>query len=137
MKKRIITIAFPDTFTEKDMDNCMEDIANDLPSVGGRYASVEINIFDRIRLWAKERGIYAKGDPKTQLLKTGEEFGELCKAVLSNNVMEKIDALGDTVVTLTNLAELSSLKIEDCIESAYEVIKNRKGSMQGGTFVKE
>ena len=43
---------------------------------------------------------------------------------------------GDMVVVLTNLAELSGLTIEECIESAYEVISKRKGKMINGTFVK-
>ena len=43
---------------------------------------------------------------------------------------------GDMVVVLTNLAELSKLRIEDCIDSAYDEISNRKGKMINGTFVK-
>ena len=46
------------------------------------------------------------------------------------------DGIGDMVVVLTNLAELSGLTIEECIESAYEVISKRQGKMINGTFVK-
>jgi len=95
------------------------------------------NVYDRIRQWADERGIYKNGDTKTQFIKLQEETGELARAILKNNREEFIDAIGDAVVVLTNLAALEGLKIEDCITSAYEVIASRKGSMINGTFVKE
>lgn len=95
------------------------------------------NVFQLIRDWANERGIYQKGDPKTQCLKLQEEVGELAKAILNNNEHEIIDSIGDCVVVLTNLSELCGFNIESCIESAYNEIKNRKGKMQNGTFIKE
>ena len=95
------------------------------------------NEFQPIRDWAQERGIYEKGDPKTQYIKLLEEAGELANAVLKNNDKEFIDAIGDCVVVLTNLAKLKGYNIEDCINSAYQEIANRKGAMVGGTFVKE
>lgn len=95
------------------------------------------NEFQSIRDWAKERGIYEKGDPKTQFLKLQEEVGELAKAILKNDEEEFIDAIGDCVVVLTNLAALNSVNIEDCVNSAYNVIAKRKGSMINGTFVKD
>ena len=94
-------------------------------------------VFDKIRAWASARGIYAKGDPKTQTLKLMEEVGELSKAVIEMNTKEQVDAIGDCVVVLTNLAALLDLNIEDCIDTAYQEIANRKGSMKNGTFVKE
>jgi len=95
------------------------------------------NEFQSIRDWAQERGIYEKGDAKTQYIKLQEEAGELAKAILKNDEEEFIDAIGDCVVVLTNLAALKGFKIEDCINSAYDVIAKRKGTMVGGTFVKE
>jgi len=93
--------------------------------------------FDLIRKWAKEKGIIDKGDSKTQYIKLQEEAGELAKALLKKNKEEIIDAIGDCVVVLTNLAEIENLKIEDCIKSAYNVIINRTGKMVNGTFVKD
>ena len=93
--------------------------------------------FDLIRSWATERGIYAKGDSKTQYLKLMEESGELAEALLKNDETEVIDAIGDMVVVLTNLAKLRGHNIEDCVASAYSVIKSRQGKMINGTFVKE
>jgi NTP pyrophosphatase (non-canonical NTP hydrolase) len=95
------------------------------------------NVYDLIRQWADERGIYRNGDSKTQFIKLQEETGELARAILKNDRNELIDAIGDAVVVLTNLAALEGLKIEDCVTSAYEVIKSRQGSMINGTFVKE
>ena len=95
------------------------------------------NVYELIRSWADERGIYRTGDVKTQYIKLQEESGELAQAILKEDEAEFIDAIGDMVVVLTNLAALKGLRIEDCIDSAYKVIANRKGSMQNGTFVKE
>lgn len=108
------------------------------------------NEFMPIREWAEEKGIYKKGDAKTQCIKLFEEAGELSKAILNNDKEEIIDAIGDIVVVLTNLTELlplykdgetigdiKKITIEDCINSAYNVIKNRKGKMINGTFIKE
>ena len=95
------------------------------------------NVYDLIRTWAAGRGIYTAGDTKTQYIKLQEESGELARAILKKNKAELADAIGDMVVVLTNLAELEGLKIEYCIESAYDVIKSRQGSMVNGTFVKQ
>ena len=93
--------------------------------------------FDKIRLWAEDRGLYHKGDPKTQTLKLMEEAGEICRAVLKKDEPEIIDGIGDCVVVLTNLAHLSGTSIEECIDAAYNEIKNRTGKMSNGTFKKD
>ena len=94
------------------------------------------NEFQSIRDWAKVKGILEKGDPKTQYIKLLEEAGELAKSILKNDELEFIDAIGDCVVVLTNLAALKGYNIEDCINSAYNVIAKRTGTMVNGTFVK-
>tara|TARA_S200002703_G_scaffold88601_1_gene76498 strand:- start:638 stop:1402 length:765 start_codon:yes stop_codon:yes gene_type:complete len=95
------------------------------------------NIFGLIRDWAEERGIYDKGDVKTQLIKLYEESGELSQGILKNNKPDIIDAIGDCVVVLTNLAYLAGTDIESCIQSAYDEISSRTGKMKNGTFVKD
>jgi NTP pyrophosphatase (non-canonical NTP hydrolase) len=94
------------------------------------------NRFDLIRTWADQRGLYDKGDTKTQFCKLMEEAGELGRAVLKNDNEEFVDAIGDMVVVLTNLAHLGGTTIEACIDAAYAEIKSRKGKMVNGTFVK-
>ena len=96
----------------------------------------EVGIYDLIRIWADEKGIYNKGDSKTQYIKLMEEAGELAQALLMNDETEVVDAIGDMVVVLTNLAALRGHKIESCVKSAYNVIKSRQGRMVNGTFVK-
>ena len=99
------------------------------------YNNVEI--FDLIRSWADERGIYKEGDPKTQLIKLYEETGELAKALLEGDKNGIIDAIGDSCVVLTNLSKLVGYDIESCIQSAYDEIFDRTGRMVDGTFVKD
>ena len=93
--------------------------------------------FDLIRKWASDRGLYKKGDPKTQALKLVEEVGETCRAILKSNQTDIEDGIGDCVVVLTNLAHLCNTDIEYCIESAYNEIKDRTGKMSNGTFKKD
>ena len=95
------------------------------------------NYFPLIRDWAQDRGIYDKGNSHTQYVKLMEEAGELAEALLKNDKYEVKDAIGDMVVVLTNLAVLEGMQIENCIESAYNEIANRKGKMENGTFVKQ
>ena len=96
-----------------------------------------LNDFDLIRMWANERGLYDKGDTKTQALKLVEEVGEICRAILKEDHDEVVDGIGDAVVVLTNLAELQGVSIEKCINVAYNEICNRKGKMVNGTFKKD
>jgi len=97
----------------------------------------DMSQFDLIRDWADERGLYENGDPKTQALKLVEEVGETCRAILKNDFEETVDGIGDCVVVLVNLSELMGVSIETCIAAAYDEIKNRKGKMANGTYVKE
>jgi len=100
-------------------------------------AWVDNDRFQKIRDWASERGLYTKGDTKTQFCKLMEEAGELGRAVLKNDQAEFEDAIGDMVVVLTNLAHLGGTTIENCIDNAYKVISKRTGKMVNGTFVKD
>jgi len=95
------------------------------------------NEFEPVRQWAINRSLYKQGDVKTQFVKLLEEVGELSSAILKNNDAETIDAVGDCVIVLTNLAALKGYNIEDCINAAFSVIAKRKGKMENGTFVKE
>jgi len=105
----------------------------DIPSLVGATSER----FDLIREWAATRGLYDKGNSHTQYVKLQEEAGELAKALLKNDKPEIIDAIGDIVVVLTNLAHLEGYDIEYCIDEAYKVIAARTGRMINGTFVKD
>ena len=93
--------------------------------------------FNLIRDWAQQRGLYDKGNTHTQYVKLQEEAGELAKALLEDDQDEVVDAIGDMVVVLTNLAHLRGVNIETCIATAYDVISKRTGKMINGTFVKD
>lgn len=90
-----------------------------------------------IRYWANDRNLIAEGDVTTQFLKLTEEIGELAQSIFKKQDDEFVDALGDIVVVLTNMAAMKGVKLEHCVNSAYNVIKDRKGKMINGTFVKE
>ncbi|NQY43799.1 MAG: hypothetical protein HRT87_10700 [Legionellales bacterium] len=113
----------------------MEEEPKLLPRV--KCAKKPLKMFEDIRDWARTRGLYEKGDAKTQYVKLQEEAGELAKALLENDKAEVIDAIGDMVVVLTNLAHLNGVNIETCINTAYKEISKRKGKMINGTFVKD
>jgi NTP pyrophosphatase (non-canonical NTP hydrolase) len=87
--------------------------------------------------WATQKGILEKGTPTAQCDKTLEEVYELHEAIKNNDRDEIIDALGDILVTIIIQAEMQGLKLEDCLQSAYNVISKRKGQMIDGQFVKE
>ena len=122
----------------EDAYQAYHDVLNKRTKLNGsiKYMDTD-NRFQLIRDWAGERGLYTKGDTKTQFCKLMEEAGELGRAVLKNDDKEFMDAIGDMVVVLTNLAHLGNTTIEECIDTAYKVISKRTGKMVNGTFVKD
>lgn len=93
--------------------------------------------FQRIREWAEDRNLIAGATSQSQMVKLVEELGELAGALARGKRDGVIDGIGDAVVVLTILAAQQSLRIEDCIYSAWTEIKDRKGRMVDGIFVKE
>lgn len=93
--------------------------------------------FEDIRNWGEARNLIAGTTAEKQFIKLMEEGGELAQGLLKDRQAEVIDAIGDMAVVLTIMAAQRGLKIEDCIEHAWDVIKDRKGRMVNGVFVKE
>ena len=87
----------------------------------------------KIIAWAQDRNLIDGATSHAQMLKLIEEVGELAAAIARGNQ----DGIGDAVVVLAILAAQNGLRIEDCIDSAYNEIKDRKGQMVGGIFIKE
>ena len=87
--------------------------------------------------WAEERLLIKPENSVKQLAKLTEEVGELAGAILKNRPDEIKDAIGDIQVVLIILTEQLGLNYEECLESAYDVIKNRTGKTINGTFVKD
>ncbi|MGM8213547.1 MazG-like family protein [Virgibacillus sp. W0430] len=91
---------------------------------------------EQIKLWATDRNLH-QADPNKQILKLGEEFGELCEGMAKGNSEQVKDSIGDVYVVLTILSMQLGLDIEECMELAYNEIKDRRGKMINGVFVKE
>lgn len=96
-----------------------------------------MNRFEDIRNWANARNIIEGTDSRAQFVKLMEEVGELAAGIAKNKADMVMDGIGDAVVVLTVLAAQQGVNIEACIEMAWDEIKDRKGRMINGIFVKE
>jgi NTP pyrophosphatase (non-canonical NTP hydrolase) len=86
--------------------------------------------------WAKDKGLIKPENSSKQFIKTVEELGEVASALAKGNKEAFIDGIGDVVVTLIILAEQNGLDIEDCLEHAWNEIKDRTGKTVNGVFIK-
>lgn len=88
--------------------------------------------------WSEARGIIPNSTSQAQFIKAISEMGELGDALTKRDRVGIIDGLGDTLVCLINLAALEDLDLTQCLEHAYQQIKDRKGYMNAeGVFIKE
>jgi NTP pyrophosphatase (non-canonical NTP hydrolase) len=88
--------------------------------------------------WAKDRRIIPNATATSQYMKAVSEMGELADAILKGDREGTIDAIGDVMVCLISLCSLEGLEITNCLEHAYQQIKDRKGTLlPSGVFVKE
>ena len=98
-------------------------------------------LITKINHWADERNL-KQADPKIQWMRVTEEVGEIRDVLLKPTKFTEPkaalkDAIGDTLVTIIVLAHQLDLDVTECLSIADEEIKNRKGKMVNGTFVKE
>lgn len=98
-------------------------------------------LITKINEWADERNLQ-QADPNIQWMRVTEEVGEIRDVLLKPTKFTEPqaalkDAIGDTLVTIIVLARQLDLDVTECLSVAYEEIKNRKGKMVNGTFVKE
>ena len=113
-------------------------------------------LIDNVRFWGIAKGITGPDGKATilsQLSKTQEELDETIWAAdmvtdgvdvmqtkngdMVNPRHELKDGIGDTTVTLILAADLAGLRLEDCLQAAYDEIKARTGRMVDGQFVKD
>tara|TARA_R110000851_G_scaffold331912_1_gene506908 strand:+ start:1375 stop:1713 length:339 start_codon:yes stop_codon:yes gene_type:complete len=92
-------------------------------------------LFSKIVEWAQDRNLINGATSKDQCLKLVQEVGELSDSLCKKK--SPIDDIGDCIVCLTILAEQQGLTMQECIEHAYNDIKDRKGTMIDGVFVKD
>ena len=64
-----------------------------------------------------------------------QEVGELSDNVCKGRDVS--DDIGDCIVVLTNIMERHGLTLQHCMQTAYDDIKDRKGMMIDGVFVKD
>jgi len=94
-------------------------------------------LISAVEQWARDRQIIPNSNPLSQLMKTVSELGELADATLQGDGDGVIDGVGDVLVTLIIYANLQGLTLEECLASAYDTIKDRKGKLTPeGVFVK-
>lgn len=86
--------------------------------------------------WSKDKDL-DKAESSKQFLKVVEEIGEVADALAKSKPEDLKDGIGDTVVTLIILAQQNGLTLEECLETAYSEIADRKGKTVNGVFVKE
>jgi NTP pyrophosphatase (non-canonical NTP hydrolase) len=94
-------------------------------------------MIEKILEWAEQRNLLQEENQTKQFIKLTEEVGELANAILKQNKLEQIDAIGDIQVVLIILCAQLGLNYENCLNSAYQVIKNRTGKTVNGTFFKD
>lgn len=93
-------------------------------------------LIEKIQKWVLDRNLQT-ADPKIQMCKTVEELGELATGINKGNVELQKDSIGDVVVTLICISQQLNLDFNECLNIAYNDIKDRKGKMIEGIFVKE
>ena len=129
------------TLAENNTDDFLEHTKQELMDAVNYIQKLQSqrkeNVQESVINWAKERNLIKLGNAPKQLIKLSEEVGELGSAFLKNDFNEIKDAIGDIQIVLMILSEQLSIDYNQCLEDAYNVIKNRKGKTIDGTFVKD
>ena len=94
------------------------------------------NLIEKIQDWVSDRNLETQ-DPRIQMCKTVEELGELANAINKGNKADAMDGIGDVMVTLICISMQLGVDFNECLKIAYNEIKDRKGKMVNGMFVKE
>lgn len=92
-------------------------------------------LIQNITQWHRDRNLIEGATDKDQLAKLIQEMGELSDNICKGK--DVADDIGDMIVVLINIAERNNLTIEQCLAQAWNDIKDRKGKMIDGIFVKE
>lgn len=85
--------------------------------------------------WHRDRNLIDGSTDKDQYLKLIQEAGELSDNICKGR--DIADDIGDMIVVLINIAERNSLSLSTCMEKAWNDIKDRRGRMVDGVFIKE
>ena len=93
------------------------------------------DLVKQVEQWSMDKDLH-KANPDKQAMKVWEESGEIAAALLRKDKEALIDGIGDTIVTLIILAQQHELTLEECLQFAYDEIKDRTGKTINGTFIK-
>ena len=94
------------------------------------------NLIENVTQWADDKGILVPDNAPKQMLKVLEEVGETAGALLKSKDEEIKDGIGDSFVTLIILSKQLGLEPAECLEAAWNEIKDRKGKTENGVFIK-
>lgn len=108
----------------------LEEVKNNL-----KYVEID-TLFDLVKYWFIERNMHS-GDPSKQMLKLFEEASEIGAGISKNQPEEIKDGIGDTLVVLIGLSMQLGIDIKEALEMAFTEIKDRKGKLINGVFVKQ
>ena len=93
------------------------------------------NLVELIEQWHHDRNLIEGSTDKDQYLKLIQEAGELSDSICKGKDIR--DDIGDMMVVLINIMARNDLSMQECLQVAYDDIKDRKGKMIDGVFVKE
>lgn len=146
-RSRIGIQKYGTTLDENNTDNFLKHLQEELFDASNyieklliqaeQVKTENLNITDKVLIWADKRDLLTNGNPFKQFTKLQEESNELLTAMLDSNEDEIMDAIGDIGVVMIILANQLGYNFFECIEKAYDVIKNRTGKTVNGTFVKD
>lgn len=94
-------------------------------------------LITKIIIWGRDKNLLDPRCRDKQLIKIQEELGELSSAHLKNDYSKLVDGIGDVLVTLILFAAQNRLTLDECLQYAYDEIKDRKGKTVNNTFIKE
>lgn len=112
-----------------------EDMANE--AVASFRRAFQPSFERRVVQWAKDRNIIGGSNSGAQLKQLLEEIGELAAGIAMRDNQEIKDGIGDASVVLCIIAALEGMTLQECLEYAWDQIKDRKGKLINGVFEKE
>ena len=93
-------------------------------------------LIKKVKRWAADKNLLRRNNANPQMLKVMEEIGETAGALARNNIDDVKDGIGDSFVTLIILSYQLGLEPKECLEAAWDEIKNRTGKTENGVFIK-
>ena len=109
---------------------------NELENVGNNEQVPTLSYFiNNVIQWHKDRNLIDGSTDKDQVLKLMQELGELSDSVCKGKDIK--DDIGDMLVVMLNITTRNGVTLSECLARAWDDIKDRKGKMVDGIFVKE